>query len=57
MAVSLMAHVPDDAVIGRVVDVVEGDGQLSHTEARSQVARVHRQLFDNVLPKLVTNPR
>ena len=35
--VALVAHVPDQAVFGRVEDVVDRHGQLDHTEAGAQM--------------------
>ena len=53
VAVGLVAHVPHDAVVGRIEDVVQRHGQLYHAQARSQVARVHRQLLHDVLSQFV----
>ena len=36
--VGLVADVPDDLVLGRVVDVVEGDGQLDDAEVGGEMA-------------------
>ena len=33
VAVGLMAHVPNDAVFGSVVDIVQGHGYLGHAQA------------------------
>ena len=54
VTVGLMAHIPYNAVIGCIVDVVQSHGQLHHTQPRGQVARVHRCLLDNHLSKFAT---
>jgi hypothetical protein len=38
VGVGLVAHVPDDAVFGRVEDVVQGDGQLYRAKVGREVA-------------------
>ena len=48
-----MAHVPHDAVVGRVVDVVQRNRQLYDAEARRQMAGIHRQLLNDGVPKLI----
>ncbi|MCY1506006.1 hypothetical protein D9M68_402400 [compost metagenome] len=35
--VGLVAHVPDQPVVRRVVDVVQGDGQFHHAEAGTEM--------------------
>ena len=37
-----MAHVPDKAILGRVEDIVESNGQIDGTQAGSEVAAVRR---------------
>src|SRR5690606_30573436 len=48
VAVRLVPDVPHDPVLERVEQVVEGDGQLDRTEARSQVAASHRADADDL---------
>ncbi len=36
--VGLVTHVPDQAVFGRVEDVVQGEGQFHHAKARAEMA-------------------
>ena len=55
VAVGLMAHVPDDAVVGCAVDVVQGYGQLHCAQAGGKVSGVARHLFDDVLPELAAH--
>ena len=38
MRISLVADVPDDAVIGRIEHVMQGDGELHRPQARGEVA-------------------
>ena len=40
--VSLMSDVPNDPVVGRIEDIMQGDGQFDSTEAGSQMAGVFR---------------
>ena len=51
--VSLMAHVPDDAVVRRVESIMKRDGQLDRAEARARVAADARHRFKNVLANLI----
>ena len=53
MAVSLVAYVPYDTVVGGVIDVVQGNGDLGHAEARCQVPGIDRQFFNDVAPQFV----
>ena len=54
MAVGLMAHIPYDAVIRGIIDIMKGYCQLYHTKARSQVAGVHGEFFHDEMSQLVT---
>ena len=49
VGVCLMAYVPYNSVFGRVVNVVQSNGELNYAQARSKVSGVHRHLFYNVL--------
>src|SRR5438552_2385666 len=42
-----MADVPNDLVLGRREDIVQGDGQFDDAEARRDVAAVARAYFDD----------
>ncbi len=53
VGVGLVADVPYDAVVGRVVDVVQRCGQLHGSEARGQMARVDRAFVDDVAAQFV----
>jgi len=37
VGIGLMAHVPDDLVLGGVEDIVQSNGELHHPEARGQM--------------------
>ena len=52
VGIGLMADVPDDLVLGRVKDVVNGDGQLHSAQARGQVTAVARDHFDDEVADL-----
>ena len=39
VGVALVSHVPDDAVVGRVEHVVQGNGELHHAQARAEERR------------------
>ena len=41
VSVGLMAHIPHDAIIRRIIDIMQGNGQLYYAQARRQVSRVH----------------
>ena len=57
VTVGLVSHVPDDAVFGRVVNVMKRHGNLYGTKAGGQMTGVDRQLFDDVLPQLLAECR
>ena len=57
VAVSLMAHIPDDAVVGSVVDVVQGDSQFHSSEAGCEVPRIAGYFFNDVLPQFFADFR
>ena len=44
--IGLVAHVPDQAVVGRAEHVVEGDRQLDHAEACAEMAARRRDRVD-----------
>src|SRR5690606_33443287 len=46
--VGLVADVPDDAVVGRVVHRVQGYGQFDHAEAGAEMAARLADRFDQV---------
>ena len=48
--VNLVAHIPDEFVLGRVEDAVQRDGQLDHTEVRTEMAAGFGQPGDEFLP-------
>lgn len=57
VSVGLVSYIPNDAVVGGVEHVVEGDGEFYDTETRGQMARIDRQLTDDVGAQFVTNGR
>ena len=46
--IALVADVPDDAVVGRVVEVMQGDGEFDHAEAGAEMAAALADRFDQV---------
>jgi hypothetical protein len=52
-----MAYIPDDTVLGSVVDIMQGNGDLCHTEARSQMAGIHSHLLNDILTQLLAELR
>ena len=50
VGVGLMPHIPDDLVPGAVKDIVEGDGQIHHSQAGGQVASGFGHGGDDLLP-------
>ena len=48
MAVSLMTHIPHNAVVGGVEHVVQGYGKLNHSERRCKVAWVLGKFLHDV---------
>ena len=55
--ISLMAYVPDDAVVRRVEHVMQRHDQLHSTQARRKMPRVARQLVDDVTAQLAAHLR
>src|SRR5690606_22639827 len=51
--VGLVADVPDDAVVGRVVEVVQDRGQFDHAQAGTEVAARLTHAFDQVRAQFV----
>ena len=51
MPIGLMADVPHQAVVGRVVDIMQRHCQLYDTQSRSEMAGINRCLFYDVLPQ------
>ena len=50
MAVCLMPHVPHNAVVGRLIDVVECHGEINGPHAGRKVPGVNRQFVYNLSP-------
>ena len=57
MAGSLMSHVPDDAVVRRVEDIVQGHSKLHHTKSAGKMTRVVGHFANDFLPQLVADLR
>jgi hypothetical protein len=53
MRVSLVAHVPDQAVIRCIENVMKSDGQFDYTQARTQMAAGNRNRVDGLLAQLI----
>ncbi len=53
VTIGLVAYVPHDAVVRRVVDIVQCGRQLHGPEARRQMPGIDRALLDDVAPQLV----
>ena len=53
MGIGLMPHVPHDFIVRSIEYVVQSDGKLHRSQARSQVSRIGRTLFDDVLTQFV----
>src|SRR5882672_10125692 len=51
--VGLVADVPDQAIAGRIEDVMDRGGQLDHAEAGAEMAAGHRHRVDGFLPQFV----
>ena len=55
--VGLMAHVPDELVVGRVEHIVQSHRQLDHAEARPEVPGVAREGVDDEAAQLIAHLR
>ena len=50
--IGLVADVPDQPVVRRVEDVVQGHGELDHAQAGAEMPAGHRDRVDRLLPQL-----
>src|SRR3546814_8810368 len=50
--ITLMAHIPDQDIVGRVEDRVQRHGELDHAEPRPEIAARLRVRVDNLRPQL-----
>ena len=57
MRVALVAHVPDDPVVGRVVEPVQDGGQFNHAQPGAEVAAGFSNRFDQVGTQFVGDLR
>ena len=57
VSVGLVSHVPHDAVVGGIVDVVKGYRQFDDTEAGCQVSGVDGEFFYDIFPQFVAHLR
>jgi len=48
--INLMAHVPDEAVLGGAENAVQGNGEFHDTEIGPEMAATFRQTVDKFLP-------
>ena len=55
--IALVADIPDQAVAGRVVQVVQGDGELDDAEPCAEVAAAAADGFDQVGPQFLGDGR
>lgn len=55
MPVGLMAHVPYNAVVGRVENIVQGHGEFHRAHRRGEVTGVYRKPVDEELPYLLAH--
>ena len=54
MTICLMPHIPYDAVFGRVVNIMKGNGNLNHPKTRSQMSWINGEFLYDVLSQLLT---
>ena len=52
-----MAHVPNDTILGGVIDIVQGNRNLHHAETRGQMAWIHCHFLHDVAPQFVAHLR
>jgi hypothetical protein len=51
-----MPYVPNNLIVGSIIDIVEGNSQFNHPQACPKMTRVGAYLVNDVLPELVTEP-
>ena len=54
--VTLMSHIPDDAVVRRVEKIVQRDGQLDHTQSGPQMTTGHRHRIQHFGAQFFSKP-
>jgi hypothetical protein len=52
MRISLVSHIPHDAVVRRIKGIVESDRQVDHAEARGKMSAGPGHDIDDFLPEL-----
>ena len=51
VAVSLVADVPDQLVMGSIEDVMKGDGKFDDPEGGAKMTSVHGNHVDDIIPQ------
>jgi len=57
VAVSLMPHIPDQLVVRRFIDIVEGYGQFYHAQAGPEMTGIVAHRINNEVAQFMTNLR
>jgi hypothetical protein len=52
MSISLMAHVPDKFVVGRIEDIMQCECEFYGSKTRSKVTWMMGECFDNIVSQL-----
>ena len=57
MSGSLMSHIPNNAVIRRIEDIMQSNSQLDDSKSTCEMTWVAGHLLNNLLPKFCTDLR
>ena len=52
-----MADVPHELIVGRIKNVMQGDGQFDNSQTSPEMPAVHRNIVNDELPKFITDLR
>ena len=55
MSVRLMAHIPNQLVVGCLVYIVQGNGKLYYPQTGSKMATMHTYHINDKLPQFLAN--
>ena len=53
MTISLVTNIPDQSVVWRIKDPVQGDGQFNHPQTGTEMPPFFSHGFNNELPQLL----
>src|SRR4030095_13898907 len=55
MPVSLVSHIPNQLIVGRIENIMECNGQFNHAKARTKMTPMNADNINDVLAQFVAN--